>query len=103
MNKQLAYEGMRTPWGKAQSVTQVVPGMMFVGTPGHGGIKLSVKLNKLVPDYMRAKGGWYEEDCDWSIPYVVLGSLTRLLDNPKFNDDMELAMKTFRNWKPAMY
>jgi hypothetical protein len=24
-----------------------------------------------MPEYMRREGGWYEEDCDWALVFVV--------------------------------
>lgn len=103
MKRAIAYEGMRTPWGKAQTAREIFPGMYFVSTSGHGGVKLGIKMNKLVPDFMRNDGGWYEEDIDWCIPYVALNIETEFLNNPKFNDDVAKAIEVFRNWKPAMY
>lgn len=96
MKNAIAYVGMNTPWGKAQDVTTIVDGeIMSVGTSGHGGIKLSRKLNALVPDYMRRKGGWYEEDCEWAIPFVVFKDRI-----PNFQQS---AVTTLRNWFPTMY
>jgi hypothetical protein len=102
MKREIAYEGMKTPWGKAQSAQEVITGMYFVTTAGHGGMKLSIKLNKLIPDYMRNQGGWYEEDIDWCIPYVILATHD-LLTNPKFGEDVDKAVALLRNWKPMMY
>lgn len=106
--KDIAYEGMSTPWGKAQYVYLTIPGQIaFVSTAGHGGIKLSRKMNAQVPDYMRRKGGWYEEDCEWAIPFVVFAS--QILANTVENSaDFSCIMKgehitTLRNWFPAYY
>jgi len=59
-----------TPWGKSDYSEKVVPGIMFYGTPGHGGYHLSPKRLAQLPEYMRKDGGWYEEDCDWAIIVV---------------------------------
>jgi len=69
--KATVHEGMRTPWGKADSAEMLCYGIGTVGTPSHGGIKLDRKHNSLIPEYMRQDGGWYEEDCDWAIPFCV--------------------------------
>lgn len=69
--QEVARVGMHTPWGTADYAGEIVAGMGTVGTPSHGGIKLSRERNRRVPEYMRQKGGWYEEDCDWCIPFVV--------------------------------
>ena len=59
-----------SPWGKVQTKEPIIPNKMFqVHTARHGGIKLDRELNKLVPACMRSKGGWYEEDCEWSIAF----------------------------------
>ena len=65
------HEGMQTPWGKADSAEMLCYGIGTVGTPSHGGIKVDRKHNSLIPEYMRNSGGWYEEDCDWAIPFCV--------------------------------
>jgi hypothetical protein len=56
-----------TPWGYADSVSEVVPGILSVTTPGHGGYKLDRKRNAAVHSAWRRKGGWYEEDNEWAI------------------------------------
>ena len=45
--------------------------MAFHHTAGHGGIKLSEAYNDKIPSALRAKDGWYEEDCDWAIVAVA--------------------------------
>lgn len=82
---------MRTPWGPSDSVRDIAPGILRVGTPGHGGLKLDKERNAQIPAYMRRSSGWYEEDCEWSIVGVVFQNL--------FSD----AMPTFRNWYPDHY
>ena len=56
--------GMRTPWGESQSVETVVPGIVFVSTASHGGYRVSKKLLDTMPEHLRSKDGWYEEDCE---------------------------------------
>lgn len=65
------FPGMTTPWGRADYTAQLCPGIGTVGTPSHGGIKVSAALNKRVPEIVRAPGGWYEEDCAWCVPFIV--------------------------------
>jgi hypothetical protein len=86
---------MYSPWGKVDNQRVVAEGVLCVSTPSHGGVKLDRKRNALIPAYMRAKSGWYEEDCQWSIPYVILklGS----------QEQQEQALKTFRSWYPTEY
>jgi hypothetical protein len=64
-------EGSRTPWGTADGVTHVAPGIASVFTPGHGGVKLSPARNKEVDPVWRNSNGWYEEDCEWAITAIT--------------------------------
>ena len=96
-------EGMQTPWGAADYARVIADGIGMVGTPGHGGYKLSRARNARVPAYMRREGGWYEEDCDWCIPYVVFEA--ELRGNPDCLTTIEKKahVNTFRNWHPDAY
>lgn len=62
---------MNTPWGVADHIEEIIEGIQSVSTAGHGGIKLDASRNRRMPPYMRKPGGWYEEDCDWCLPFVV--------------------------------
>ena len=64
-----------TPWGKSDHTHKIAPGITFYGTPSHGGIRVSAKLNQLIPEYMRQESGWYEEDCDYSKVVAVFPEL----------------------------
>jgi hypothetical protein len=68
-----------TPWGKSQNTTKHGPGITFYETAGHGGFKVSAKLNEQIHvafrDPLASFGkhrakGWYEEDCDAAIVIV---------------------------------
>lgn len=67
----------QTPWGIADDATELAKGIISYSTPGHGGIWLSAKrrdiVKKLVPSVKNWNGGfeWWEEDCDWAIPYLI--------------------------------
>lgn len=86
-----------SPWGQVQDYTEFGDGVFFVSTAGHGGFKVPANLNRQIPDYMRKQGGWYEEDCDWCIPVLVLA---HLFPDPK---RQEAARNTLRNWHPHSY
>jgi hypothetical protein len=92
-------EGMSTPWGRADHVKELIPGAWFVGTPSHGGVKLSRERNAQMPPYMRQAGGWYEEDCHWAMPYLVFW--------PEFQTketvNLETVAGTVKNWNPDEY
>ncbi|MBI3352654.1 MAG: hypothetical protein HY036_08750 [Nitrospirae bacterium] len=62
----------RSPWGAVQQTKVIAEGLVFVKTASHGGLKLNRALNKRVPEYMRRKGGWYEEDSESAIPVIAL-------------------------------
>ena len=94
-----------SPWGTIQDVTELAEGLWSVSTASHGGIKCSKKRNAQIPDYMRRAGGWYEEDCEWSIPFVVFeGDILEFS-----NADATRAIiaqehrATFRAWFPDHY
>lgn len=67
-------EGKQSPWGTIQYVYHVGHGIYFVSTAGHGGMYIPPRYNKLIPEYFRNAGGWYEEDCDFAIPCFILGA-----------------------------
>lgn len=61
-----------TPWGPAQDVRMIAPGITSYSTAGHGGINISTARLAEMPEQLRsvapfAGPGWYEEDCDWAI------------------------------------
>ncbi len=97
----VVYKGMRTPWGVADHVEVISPGVGSVSTAGHGGIKLSPRMNRQMPDYMRRRGGWYEEDSDWALPFAALSE--QLLVAGVGQETIDAAMKTLRNWHPDAY
>lgn len=55
---------IESPWGRVQHGTKIADGMFVVSTAGHGGFKLSVLLNSMIPVAFRNDNGWYEEDCE---------------------------------------
>ena len=88
-----AKAGMATPWGKAQDVTIYADGIAFVSTAGHGGFKLDRKRNMEMPEALRLKGGWYEEDCAWA--RVIVG-----FPNIQLGGDPVNAARTVKQWAP---
>lgn len=69
--------GAYSPWGLIQSATALGPDAVVVSTASHGGIRVSPAALRRIPQPLRAtaysQGGWFEEDCDWAIPYLALG------------------------------
>lgn len=50
---------------------------MAVSTASHGGIAVASAALERIPEPLRqtgfSAGRWFEEDCDWAIPYLALG------------------------------
>jgi len=77
--------GDGSPWGLIDSVTPLGPNAVAVTTSSHGGIWVAPEALEAIPEPLRATAysgdGWFEEDCDWCIPYLALG-LHRFEDPP---------------------
>lgn len=71
--------GSRTPWGPAQTVRELVPGVVHVTTAEHGGLKLDRRRNAEIPAPLRHEGGWYEEDESANIPEALIADLHETL------------------------
>ena len=71
----------RTPWGDADYEKEYTNGVVFYGTPGHGGFKVDAKVRKTWPQVLQdfvpfnQNTGWYEEDCDCVIVYLAMPHL----------------------------
>ena len=69
--------GSSSPWGAIQTVEALGPDAVVVTTASHGGIRLSEAAFLRLPDSLQvtaySAAGWYEEDCDWALPYLALG------------------------------
>ena len=94
--------GKRSPWGTIDHEEPICDGIVFVGTPSHGGIKLAAWRNTYVPAHLREAGGWYEEDCAWSIPYTIFAD--DILASPIAHPNCAKAIReglhtlTFNRW-----
>jgi len=97
--------GSRTKWGKADHVTNVAPGIQNVSTPGHGGYKLDRARNAEVHAAWRREGGWYEEDCEWSIVWLTFEQAFRdhAPTDHVFRSTLEQAHHTARQYYPDEY
>lgn len=89
-----------TPWGKADSIYCEwieIDGshITIVGTPSHGGWRVTGSLLKLMPTALKAIGdkGWFEEDCAWS---AVPVGLPHLFDPQTVTE----ARETLMRWYP---
>jgi len=98
-------EGDASPWGRIDNVTPLGPEAVSVTTPSHGGIWVTPDALERIPQPLRATaysgGGWFEEDCDWCIPYLALG--LHRFDGPQDRQDRVLAAarRTLRTYHAA--
>ena len=90
-----------TPWGTAQTSTQLARGIMSYATASHGGIHLSPTRNMLIPKSVRNEGGWYEEDCAWAIPAAIFPEA--FVKDAGSEDILETIKSTLLNWYPDFY
>jgi hypothetical protein len=69
--------GSSSPWGRIDGVSALGPDAVEATTASHGGIRVSLTALARIPEALRETAfsgdGWFEEDCDWAIPYLVLG------------------------------
>ena len=69
--------GSSSPWGPIQTVEPLGPDVVSVTTASHGGLRLSLTALARLPDAIQRTAysgdGWFEEDCDWALPYLALG------------------------------
>jgi hypothetical protein len=69
--------GFASPWGPVQTVSPLGPDVVVVTTASHGGLRLSAAALARLPQAIRqtvhSRDGWFEEDCDWALPYLALG------------------------------
>jgi len=91
-----------SPWGEVQHETVIAPGIISCGTAGHGGIHLDsahrTRLN--YADNWLKSGTWWEEDCDWAIPYYFFRAEIGRNDPFKFAENLEAAVCTIVNYHP---
>ena len=85
----------RTPWGMSDYREELAPGIIWYGTPSHGGCHLDPCANSKIHDAWRRADGWYEEDCDWAIVAFHFPQA--------FLKDYRQAIDTLRNWHPKAY
>lgn len=73
--------GGHSPWGTIDFVHPYAEGMVWVSTPGHGGLWLSNERLAAMPAEQRSADGWYEEDCEAAWP------LKHFFDDIEFKND----------------
>lgn len=94
--------GSRTPWGVAQYAEHIAPGVVIVGTAGHGGVKLSQERNREIPTALRQSSGWYEEDCESYIP-MMIHPVAFSTSQRSVQDALETGKRGVIEWFPNEY
>lgn len=92
---------VHTPWGVADSVEVAGDGVVFYGTPSHGGYHVTgAALERIPPQFREASCapgwfGWFEEDVDWAIVAVYF---------PEYfpPDAQDHARATLERYRPAV-
>ncbi len=100
---------MHTPWGQSDSLNIIANGIVEVSTPGHGGIWLSkkrqVQLKEKFPniDNFTHDLRWWEEDCDWVVPYIVFQDDIKAYGKAyKFMDNLCMAHNIAARYHPEV-
>lgn len=90
-------------WGEPDTQREVIPGVIWVTSPSHGGIVLSNERNAQMPDYMRRADAVYEEDCNWCLPVYAFDcaqQFAAIVGSTGERIMME-AKRTMDRWHPA--
>jgi hypothetical protein len=95
--------GSSSPWGLIERVTPLGPDASAVITPSHGGIWVTPAALAAMPADLRrtaySRDGWFEEDCDWCIPYLALG-LNAHDSAPDRDGNLQAARRTMQAYHP---
>ena len=98
--------GTRSPWGPVDHIEPVAPGVVFVSTPGHGGIHLDAERVAGMPRaFFGAStdrdGVWWEEDCAWALVAITYPDAFPRQDwHPEDYDPVSYAWEVARRYYP---
>ena len=100
-------ENRYTPWGMSDHADDIVPGIVFYSTPGHGGYRLSPEreaemhpaLRKTDPTYCPL--GWYEEDCEAALVGLAFAQLDAFKDHKACAESIvkQVYPEKYKAWK----
>ena len=97
---------MFTPWGLSDNVEELAEGIKSVSTPSHGGIWLSTERQAQLPtglDNFNHDLRWWEEDCDWAIPYIIFADEIKKAGKAyHFQGNLQLAIETVKHYRPEV-
>ena len=98
--------GRFTPWGEADGQETLAEGIISYSTPSHGGIYLSPERVKQLPAGLKNFLNdlrWWEEDCDWCVPYIIFkDDIQRYGTAYKFTENLAAAYNTAKRFHPAI-
>jgi hypothetical protein len=93
-----------SPWGGIQHLKEYGPEACSVSTAGHGGFWIAPEAMARIPAPFRSTpysgAGWFEEDCDWAIPFAFL-DLHQFSSNPEA--DRASALRTLQHSHPDAF
>jgi hypothetical protein len=96
--------GSHSPWGAIDTVTPLGPDAVAVTTASHGGILVSpvglARMPVSIQETKHSSGGWFEEDCDWALPYLALGLDEFEPDAASAAERWAAAVRTVQHWHP---
>jgi hypothetical protein len=97
-------KGSSSPWGPIQTVTSLGPDVVSVTTASHGGFGVSLAALARMPAPIRktrfSGDGWFEEDCDWALPYLALGLDAFERDAARAAEVHQAAVRTVQKYHP---
>jgi len=98
--------GSSSPWGPIQTVEALGPDAVCVTTASHGGLRLSLAAWGRLPEPIRktaySDNGWFEEDCDWALPYLALGLDAFEADAARAAEMHQAAVRTVQRFHAAL-
>ncbi len=96
--------GSSSPCGPIQTVTPLGPDAVSVTTASHGGLRVSLAALARMPEPIRetaySRDGWFEEDCDWALPYLALGLDAFEADAARAAEAWAAAIRTVQVYHP---
>jgi hypothetical protein len=87
---------VETPWGRPDSSVRYADGIICHSTPSHGGFHLDEERNAAMPEALRNRDGWYEEDCEWAKVATAHPGLFTVYER-------DHAERTLRDWHPGVW
>jgi hypothetical protein len=96
--------GSSSPWGPIQTVEPLGPEVVSVTTASHGGLRVSLTALARLPEAIRetafSGSGWFEEDCDWALPYLALGLDGFVANAARGAPQHQAAVRTVQRFHP---